>query len=103
MTIPFLFMIGLQATFVLGLVWFWMETWEGDGLPSGSWLVAVFPVATFGVGMSIGPEVTFGGAPHTQISLQIAMAIAATWLSYGVGAMITLQEANARRVPAETT
>lgn len=98
MTIPFLFMIGLQLTFVLGLVWFWMETWETDGhLPRGSWLVAIFPVGTLGLGMSIGSDVTFGAAAHTQISMQIALAIAATWISYAVGAMITLQEANSRR------
>lgn len=97
MSYPFIFMLFLQLTFVLGVVWFWMEHWEGSGrLPSGSWLVAAVPVSTLGIGLSIGAEAqTMTGT--TPISTQILMSIAATWLCYAVGAFVTLHEAQSRK------
>jgi hypothetical protein len=97
MVYPFIFMLFLQTTFVLGLVWFWMEHWEGSGrLPAGSWLVASIPVVTLAAGLAVGTHSTIITGT-TPISMQIVLSISMTWLCYAIGAFVTLQEAQARR------
>lgn len=95
MSFLFFLLIGIQVTFALGLVWFWVERWEDVGsIPTGGWLVAAIPIASFGIGLMVGPQATLGeGAAPT---MQDTVAFVTMWGSYVVGAVVTLLAARTK-------